>query len=862
MRLEDYLKKILDTFPGHWSRGQNDQVPEDHFSDCLNVEYDPGEVRTRSGLSTSITVGYGGGNGKVRQFVNFFNPTAGVITLILDDANHLYTFSSRTGDDATTPLITVAGATDFTAIQLFGRIYICFSSQYSGLNGINLKVYIPGVNVVDDVIRDAAGTAPVGSAFTAVTGAGGLVNTGYYKIAFSYITSTGFVTKPGPIVSGTFTPTTYFAPLGLVASDSLTSDTTQPADDSTITIGGVVYTFKTALDAAGTIPNQILIGATVTDTYANLSNAIMSQGTPGTDYGFGTQNPGIVSTSVGETLFVYANKPGTSGNSITVDASISPNSHSTWATATFTGGTSGTKIDLSGLPDSANQIQILITKANENEYFFLPSAFGGVVPAHTTTATLDFDDTTDLVKSADYLFDIRETIPTGVGIGIYSGRLVIWGIFGDGSVLLVSNTGDPETFGAIDGIVIVSKDDGFTLTDCVELRSLFYMHKTLGIHAVRDNGDIPANWLVFPVDKTVNTPPHGISEFFTLSGIRISRDFYSMVDRSGILVYNGTTIKPPLTYKINDIWKRINFTYYYKVILAIDEQNHKLYCALPIDAATENNTLLVGDYNECPGNYPEYSKIKWSQWQLKPGGSLKSPTAIGLMAIVPDTVPTLKMGSIDGGGKIWKLDPTVTDDDGTAIESFIETALLFWKDGSIHTFNATQLRITGSGNLLITISGEDNILPTSLFDIGATRNLTFYGSGLDDLTLGGTFSGGVNADFQIKITTAAGTDKFKYSNDGGQTFSAEISITGAAQSIGDGLTITFGVTTGHTLGDIWVFEALNNPLVLESSPGREFVTRFFFQNEKAKVKFRLTAGKFVLSTATVYGKPVYTMRPA
>lgn len=78
---------------------------------------------------------------------------------------------------------------------------------------------------------------------------------------------------------------------------------------------------------------------------------------------------------------------------------------------------------------------------------------------------------------------------------------------------------------------------------------------------------------------------------------------------------------------------------------------------------------------------------------------------------------------------------------------------------------------------------------------------------LDDLTSGGTYTGVDDLSVMIKITTAAGTDKFSYSTDNGENWSAEVAITGAAQTITDGITATFGAKTGHLLDTYWRIEA-------------------------------------------------------
>lgn len=92
----------------------------------------------------------------------------------------------------------------------------------------------------------------------------------------------------------------------------------------------------------------------------------------------------------------------------------------------------------------------------------------------------------------------------------------------------------------------------------------------------------------------------------------------------------------------------------------------------------------------------------------------------------------------------------------------------------------------------------------------------FQGGTLNDMTKGGTFTGSVVGKFRVKITTAAGTDKFKWSSDDGATWSAEISLAGGAQTLQNGVTVTFGATTGHALNDEWRFNAYPEPSVAEA----------------------------------------------
>ncbi|HQB65735.1 MAG TPA: hypothetical protein PK616_07580, partial [Fibrobacteraceae bacterium] len=82
--------------------------------------------------------------------------------------------------------------------------------------------------------------------------------------------------------------------------------------------------------------------------------------------------------------------------------------------------------------------------------------------------------------------------------------------------------------------------------------------------------------------------------------------------------------------------------------------------------------------------------------------------------------------------------------------------------------------------------------------------------GLNDLTAGGAYEDGlVAATYVVTVSTAAATDKFTWSKNGG-TASAEIEMTGAAQELEKGVTVTFAATTGHTEGDYWTINVTVN----------------------------------------------------
>jgi hypothetical protein len=81
------------------------------------------------------------------------------------------------------------------------------------------------------------------------------------------------------------------------------------------------------------------------------------------------------------------------------------------------------------------------------------------------------------------------------------------------------------------------------------------------------------------------------------------------------------------------------------------------------------------------------------------------------------------------------------------------------------------------------------------------------GTVLNDMAAGGTFIGTANRSYRVQIDAVGTPDTFRWSQDGGTTWSASgVAITGSAQAVGaEGMTVTFTNTTGHFLNDQWDF---------------------------------------------------------
>ena len=105
-----------------------------------------------------------------------------------------------------------------------------------------------------------------------------------------------------------------------------------------------------------------------------------------------------------------------------------------------------------------------------------------------------------------------------------------------------------------------------------------------------------------------------------------------------------------------------------------------------------------------------------------------------------------------------------------------------------------------------TWAGGDSVGVMYLGPITRTPGkVTFTGSGLNDATSGGTATNTADATYTIVIDGTGATDTFKWQKDSG-AWTETVNMTGAAQTLTDGVTVTFGATTGHTETDQWVIE--------------------------------------------------------
>lgn len=205
MALRDHQPLTLDKFNGLWARGDVENTPLDHFSDCNNVQFfGPQGFSTRDGLGLHQSVVAPLGN--VLRMYNY--PTADKNTLIVLVQNggngeiwHVVDAANVFG-----PVLTIAGMFDFGFAPYNGRAYITpFITEL--VNGMNRERGMNGEFVYvykgdGTAARKIAGAGPTTPILPTNTGpVTGFTDAGVHIFGYVFETDTGYLSAPGGLVA-------------------------------------------------------------------------------------------------------------------------------------------------------------------------------------------------------------------------------------------------------------------------------------------------------------------------------------------------------------------------------------------------------------------------------------------------------------------------------------------------------------------------------------------------------------------------------------------------------------------------------------------------------------------------------------
>lgn len=345
-------------------------------------------------------------------------------------------------------------------------------------------------------------------------------------------------------------------------------------------------------------------------------------------------------------------------------------------------------------------------------WFFMP---GGRIDNNTDTTSSGFDfPDSQLITSANYLLFQRAQIPAGCFLTQYAARLIVGGIQPTQvnitnantvtpGVALVSGAGDPESISQLFGFVICDPGDaGYNIQNAVDLRGILYITKSDRTYATSDNGQEPSSWQISIIDAGIGAEANSISKMVAVTGV--SQDIFLVGNRSGLFQFAGAYSPLALTWKILEDWRRINSQFFYRIQVAVDPYDNRIFIVVPLDDSEYPSHLIYGDYKN--GLSPD--SIRWSIWEFP-----WEPTSIELLINQTTHAVSVLVGSRDNS--IYSYLSTLYHDESDCGNQIIESygklgPSTFAQDGEVCHFNALRFRAVGAGNLRLDLFGKDDVV--------------------------------------------------------------------------------------------------------------------------------------------------------
>lgn len=251
---------------------------------------------------------------------NGTNPTSGATVTIAGQAYRILTAPSAAYD------VQLGASSDLTLKNLIMAV------NGTGVAGTN---YFAGTYANPNAVAGAmTGTGATAATILTASAVGSGGNSlGLSQTGTTGYTLTGFANGVSNTISAATVGATY-------ARNFLTSNGTNVSNGDTVTVGGKVYTFVTALTPT---EGQVLIGSTQLNSLQNLIYAINHTGVPTVNYSCALPNAQVraVSTIVSQVVTVVAVTSGSSQNSV---VTTTTSTVLAWTTTTLTGGTDSTAI--------------------------------------------------------------------------------------------------------------------------------------------------------------------------------------------------------------------------------------------------------------------------------------------------------------------------------------------------------------------------------------------------------------------------------------------------------------------------------------------------------------------------------------
>ena len=196
--MRDHTPIELNEFKGLWLRGNEEEVPLDHFTDGQNFQFvGSGSVATRNGIDRHQNVV--APLGKVTRIYNYITTQGSTLLALTWDGTDGEIFHIVDSTTVFGPILSITGMTDFGFVPYAGRAYITPFASFplgdltieKGMEDEFLYVYL-GAGAA---ARKAAGDPPTGQV-TVTNGAAGNTDAGIHLFGVVFETDTGYLTPP------------------------------------------------------------------------------------------------------------------------------------------------------------------------------------------------------------------------------------------------------------------------------------------------------------------------------------------------------------------------------------------------------------------------------------------------------------------------------------------------------------------------------------------------------------------------------------------------------------------------------------------------------------------------------------------
>jgi len=624
MTLRDHAPFVIEELNGLWDRGDDETCPSNHFTVADNIQFTESGIETRyplarwqdgSGSTIPLTM--------IQRAYNYVMQTGQSLLVMVRGGAIYHLIGPNTVHG---PIATFPAATDFGFISIAGKAYITPFSTRIDVTG---QTYELGLENEKVWVYKGDGTP------ARITGGKAPTNGGLVPFIIFNDINDGSITKGIHFVIIVHQPSGWYHPGAVQMVDAPGNLKLQLTG---IKIGPVGTTSRQVVMTKAIDPKDITAGPSgwyVAWTIPDNVTTNMKLDVPDSAL---TVGAGWIGAEVSyEMNCVTSSVPGFSETGFHLFGVV-------YETDTgyltmpgpehFCGNTLVNvrqQVQIYNLPvtddPTIKKRHIIATKTITEyngdqrgyQFFFVP---GAVIQNANIDRGISFSMyDSDLVADASHLLDNYESIPAGVALNTYHGRMVVVGIStvpeeptvaphadllrpDNRSVALLSAPGEPEAISKVDGL-IVTPLDGSPLTNAQEFRDILYLFKKTRTYAYSDNFDEPSTWVEEVLDQGIGAPVHGIASVLDSGGV--NTDFLLIVDWSGLVLFNGTYSRPELTFKIEDFWNALDRNAFSKIQIANDSISKKIYITMPHPF---KQFVLHADYS----NGMDAKNIRWARW--------------------------------------------------------------------------------------------------------------------------------------------------------------------------------------------------------------------------------------------------------